>query len=197
MSKPTASQKGWLLVKDSLNDINLYRKLKNGYPITITGSEGTPYVLYPNGRFVKIGMKQPELGSIKGSKYVKPDYLATIINWIKYDEKTLQKNWECGNFQVNEPLTEEQLAYRERRLNAIRYRPRRHRDSFLSFSNLKYLIFIPLFILPFALINNISQMTEKTSESLVNMTDVITPLLPIIIIIIPFFIIIQIIMKDW
>jgi len=118
-------QKAWELVKDSLQDEDAYHKLRNGFPIQLMGSSGTLYFLYPSGRFVKVGLEQPVIGKmVKGSYYASPDYLATIISWIRFNEEQLEKNWNCGNFHMQEPVTE---RVRERQVH--RHYARRRDNS--------------------------------------------------------------------
>lgn len=123
MSEQTAEEKGWLFLKDTLQDDAAYAKLRTGTPIQLTGSLGTPFILYPSGSLVKVGKDEPEIGEIiEGSSFVAPDYLATIIAWIKYDEKGLEENWGCGKISMQEPrrrLSEEELQILRRDIERI------------------------------------------------------------------------------
>lgn len=97
------TERAWLLVKDVLEDEEAYLTLKQGFPIPVTGSKGNIYVLYPSGKFIKANKKkaEAEIGSIVNTgEFASPDYLATIIAWIKHNEAKLEKDWRCGNFSI-------------------------------------------------------------------------------------------------
>lgn len=107
--EPTEEQKrakAWILVKDVLQNEEQYNALKQGYPVTLMGSNKIQYIVYPNGHLVKLTTNKPVLGRMKyGSKYINIDYLATIIAWIKFDAETLEKNWKCGQITLQENNT--------------------------------------------------------------------------------------------
>lgn len=123
-------EKGWRLVKDTLGNDEQYLALKQGFPITLTGSNQIQFILYPNGEFVKVGKNSPKIGKLRIHKdFVAPDYLATIIAWIIYDADRLVKNWGCGNFELETPYNPEMTeAWQQIRSRAGSWERRSHRS---------------------------------------------------------------------
>lgn len=110
VDKKKAERKAWLCVKRLLHDTHprmadpdwQYKILRKGKPISLTGSLGGQYMVYPNGRVVDLGIENnnPELGRVYGTGMPMPDALATIIAWILHDEATIKKRWGCGSIRV-------------------------------------------------------------------------------------------------
>jgi hypothetical protein len=144
MTQLPPEEKGWKLVKDILNNDEQYLALKQGFYITLTGSNKIQYVIYPNGKVVKLTDTKPVLGKLQiKSDYVKADYLATLIAWIKYNADKFEEQWKCGTLTLNDETTQEREARLIRRQEQLEvYRTRRHRSF-----NPDYIAIIPIIIL--------------------------------------------------
>ena len=108
----TPEDKAWKYCRELLDDDEKYIKLrtKNEH-ITIKGSDGGEYVLYPNGEIVRLDKAYAKLGRIsKTSRMPLPDHFSALIVWIKYNEKELKRRWGCGNISF---IYNEQPSNRE------------------------------------------------------------------------------------
>lgn len=110
MSNDTAkaTEKAWLLVKDILEDEDKYLDLRAGNYIILRGSNGKDYVIYPNGSVAILKKSGIQQGKISGSDFVEPDYLATLIAWIRFSADELERSWGCGSLSLQKPRPEPQ-----------------------------------------------------------------------------------------
>ena len=94
--------KAWQYFKELLGDDEKYFTLKTKKePISVDGSDGGKYFLYPNGNLARIDKDRPLIGRILfGKQMPLPDFLTTILVWITKNEHVLKQKWKCGTLSI-------------------------------------------------------------------------------------------------
>lgn len=112
--------------------------LRNGNFVTITGSLGGKYIIYPNGHVVRLDKREPIQGKLlKSYTMPYPDVLSTMCAWIMYDEARFLENWGCGNISAveeNAHSCAEAYAVHVASLIEVQHRRSRWRENWPVFA---------------------------------------------------------------
>lgn len=187
-SSDSKTVRGWILVRDVLGDEEKYLALKQGFPITLKGNLGTDFILYPNGHFVKLGKDKPSTAKMDVSgKFVKPDYLATIIAYIIHNQKYIETKWGCGHFRLKDFMSPEEREerrrrYEERRLQRLEEEKNKKWYQKINWSGSGLPLFITFLIVVVVVMPIVSiilltnfvppSSTESTNETSTNSTNI-------------------------
>jgi len=131
----TPDQKAWKYLKTVIKEPEVYRDLKKGNPVTLTGNDNGKYILYPNGHVVSIGKDSPKLGNVHSTGLPQPDIIASTYMWITLNERGFKRNWGCGSIRLERNTTLDTSEY-DRRAEAYERMTPEQRNAW-AVSNLR------------------------------------------------------------